>query len=67
MAHVVADKRVCASTRQCVSVAPDFFGVDPADGKVRILVDPIPAEDLDLVEEATETCPVQALLLAADR
>ena len=66
MTHVTADKRRCASIRQCVSVAPDYFGVDPVDGRVAILRSPVPQDQIDLVDEAIEFCPMQALAMTHD-
>ncbi|WP_127817817.1 ferredoxin [Microbacterium sp. CPCC 204701] len=67
-AEIITDKTKCASTRQCVSVAPGMFGIDQADGRVKVLTPHVQSDDIDLADEAVESCPVQALRLQlADR
>lgn len=60
-AGIDADIKRCASVRQCVAVAPEYFSPNGEGGRVRILQSSVPPEDFDLVDEAVESCPMQVL------
>ena len=57
---VVVDLAVCQEHGQCCLAAPEVFELDAA-GKLVVLVDQ-PDEGLrDMVEEAADVCPLQAI------
>ena len=49
----------CIGCESCVEICPDVFDMD-ADGEKAMVKDP--ASTADCVEEAIETCPVQAIV-----
>ena len=59
--RVVVDLTRCADHGQCVFAAPAVFQLDEAG---KLVYEPEPDEDLrDLVEEAADVCPLQAITL----
>jgi ferredoxin len=60
---VKVDRDVCIGSGLCVSVAPDVFELGN-DG-ISEAVNPDPGND-DLLREAAEGCPVQAIILEDD-
>ena len=60
-AVVEAETGRCAGSGLCHHVAPEFF--DVAGGVVRVLRRDVSEAELDTVEEAVESCPMQALSL----
>lgn len=54
------DRDLCIGSAMCVATAPDVFEVDD-EGLSRV-VDPDVGTD-DLLREAAEGCPVQAVIL----
>ena len=52
----------CISSGNCVDVAPDVFDMDD-DGIVVALVDEVDEGSRASVAQASEVCPVQAILL----
>jgi ferredoxin len=57
--RVVVDLTKCADHGQCVFAAPAVFQLDD-NGK--LVYEPDPDEELrDLVEEAADVCPLQAI------
>ena len=60
---VAADRDVCIQAGNCVMVADAVFDQDD-DGIVVVLVDEIPADEMDHAREAVKLCPSQALQLA---
>jgi ferredoxin len=59
----LADRDVCIQAGNCVMVADAVFDQDD-DGIVVVLVDEIPADQVDNVREAVKLCPSQALRLS---
>lgn len=59
--RVVADLDVCIGAGVCVMTAPKLFDQDGDDGLVRLLVDPVPAEEERIAAEAVDLCPSAAL------
>ncbi|HEY8477667.1 MAG TPA: ferredoxin, partial [Chloroflexota bacterium] len=64
MVRVRADRRRCIGAASCVILAPRVFDLD-ADGKV-VVLDPMSADD-EIVLEAAESCPVDAIEVFDDR
>ena len=60
---VVADRDVCISAGNCVMAASAVFDQDD-DGIVVVLVDEVPADEVDHAREAVKLCPSQALRVA---
>lgn len=60
---IVADKEACVGAAACVGVAPEVFQLDEAF-KVEI-IDPEGADE-DMILQAAEACPVQAIALFDD-
>ncbi len=57
------DRDVCIGAAMCVATAPDVYELDD-EGLARA-VDPEPGDD-DLLWEAAQACPVQAVILEDD-
>jgi ferredoxin len=64
--RVLADLDVCIGAGVCVLTAPTIFDQSAEDGLVRILVDPVPAEEERLAREAVDLCPSAALSIEDD-
>lgn len=62
--RIVADLSLCEGWAQCVSVADEYFDLD--DNQVKVLTAWVDNGDLDVVENAVLSCPVNALSLEAD-
>jgi ferredoxin len=58
------DRDVCIGSAMCVSIAPEVFELDD-EGLSRV-VNP-DAGDEDLLREAAENCPMQAIILEDDQ
>jgi ferredoxin len=61
-AKVDLDK--CDGYANCVVEAERVFDVDPASGRVVVLLDPVPEAFRDEVMRAVASCPVAAIHLA---
>lgn len=57
------DRDLCIGSAMCIATAPDVFELDD-EGLSRV-VDPDPGDD-ELLREAAESCPVQAIILEDD-
>jgi len=51
----------CTSCGLCVDTCPDVFEMGPDMAQVR--VDEVPAEFEDLVQQAADECPVEAIII----
>ncbi|HEY0317699.1 MAG TPA: ferredoxin [Solirubrobacterales bacterium] len=60
MTSVEIDREACEGSRYCEGVAADIFRLGE-DEKAEVLKDPIPEEQLGLVEEAESLCPTFAI------
>ncbi len=56
------DKTRCTACGVCNAIAPDYFDWDD-DGLMVEIQSEVAAEDEELVEEAVESCPAQAISL----
>ncbi len=61
--QVKVDRDLCIGSAMCVATAPDVFELDD-EGLSRV-VDPS-IDDEDLLRDAAEGCPVQAVILMDD-
>lgn len=57
---VQVDHDICVGFGDCVSTAPEVFGLD--HDNVAIVIDP-DAGDLTLLQAAADVCPVSAIVL----
>jgi ferredoxin len=60
---VLADLDVCIGSGVCVLTAPRVFDQGSDDGLVRLLVDPVPADEEEAARDAVDLCPSAALSL----
>jgi ferredoxin len=59
---IVVDRARCEGHGMCESLVPDVFRVDD-DGQALLLVDAVHDDDVQEIELAVDSCPVQALSL----
>ncbi|NLC66254.1 MAG: ferredoxin [Clostridium sp.] len=59
---VSIDHDLCIGCGVCPSVAPDLFEMND-EGLADPLVDEVPEGEEDLAEEASDSCPVAAIIL----
>lgn len=57
---VTLDKDLCISCGVCNAICPEVFDWDD-DGKMKPLVDEVPAEFEGAVQEAADACPTGAI------
>ena len=63
---VTADQNICASSGQCVAIAPRVFDQRDEDGVV-VLLDENPPEELaDAVRQAAAVCPSGAIKIVEE-
>ena len=60
---VVIDEMLCEGHALCMGIAPDIFEVGD-DDMARVLMDEVPEERRDDVQNAVRTCPKQAISVA---
>jgi ferredoxin len=60
--RVVVDADECEANAVCVGIAPEVFDLDD-DEVLHILLPAPPAELVDRVREAVDSCPKRALFL----
>ena len=63
MLVVKADLDICMGYANCVIAADDYFDLDEQGGVVTLHRTVVRDTDIERVEEAVRTCPVQALVL----
>lgn len=61
--RVEVDRDRCEGNALCVGIAPDLFDLDDEDYAI-VKVDPVPADEVDLAEQAIAECPRVALFRA---
>lgn len=54
------DKDTCIGCGMCESICPDIFVMDD-DGKSKVIVSDVPADNQDEAKDAAEACPVNAI------
>ena len=64
-ARLVLDPEVCVGHGRCYALAPDLVDADD-QGHALVLVESVPAVDLDRARAAVANCPEGALTLTAD-
>ena len=60
--RVVIDELLCEGHALCMGIAPDIFEVGD-DDMARVLMDEIPEDRRDDVNNAVRSCPKQAILI----
>jgi ferredoxin len=61
---VFVDAEVCTGCGLCTELCPEVFEMD--DEVAAVIVDTIAPEEEDIVEEAIESCPVDAIIVAEE-
>jgi ferredoxin len=61
---IEVDRTLCFGFGDCVDTAPGVFALD--DEEKAIVLDP-DADDLDLILEAAQNCPVDAIIVTDDQ
>lgn len=64
--RVRVDPDLCTGVQNCVAIAPDYFEMDNK-GLAHAIKNPVTEEDEDLLFEAAESCPVDAVILEDDQ
>jgi len=57
---VKVDPEACIACGACISLAPDVYDWDE-DGKVKAIEGDVPPDQEDVVQEALESCPTEAI------
>ncbi len=57
---VIVDQDLCISCGLCIDTCPEVFDWND-DGKADVMVDEVPEEHVDAVNEAMESCPTDAI------
>ncbi len=52
----------CTGCGLCVDTCPEVFGL--TDDIAEVIIDEVPAELEDAVQQAAEECPVEAIIIA---
>lgn len=60
------DKELCMGDRNCNMLCPEVFQYDEDELMSIVLVDEIPDKYKDLVIQASEECPAQAISVEGD-
>lgn len=56
------DANKCCGNGMCAALAPDYFELQ-RDGTLVVLKNEAPDQDVDVLEQAVLSCPVEALRL----
>ena len=60
---VWVDPERCQGHTLCSMIAPDSFQLSDIDGSSSAISELVPADQLDQVSEAAQSCPEQAILV----
>lgn len=58
---VVTIEDTCTACGLCVDTCPEVF--EMGDDKAEVIVDEVPAEHEDAVQQAADECPVEAIIV----
>jgi ferredoxin len=60
---VRVDQDRCQGHTLCAMIAPEMFQLSDIDGSSSAVTEVVPADQEDLVREAAQSCPEQAILI----
>ncbi|MBI2698059.1 MULTISPECIES: ferredoxin [Mycobacterium] len=60
---VWVDPERCQGHTLCAMIAPDSFRLSDIDGSSSAVSEVVPDDQVDLVREAAQSCPEQAIIL----
>ena len=63
---VRVDQDRCQGHTLCAMIAPEMFVLSDIDGSSSAVSEVVPADQEDLVREAAQSCPEQAILIEED-
>ncbi|MDP7706015.1 ferredoxin [Mycobacterium sp. TY815] len=61
---VWVDPERCQGHTLCAMIAPDSFQLSDIDGSSSAVTEVVPADQVDQVREAAQSCPEQAIILS---
>jgi len=61
---VWVDPERCQGHTLCAMIAPDSFQLSDIDGSSSAVNEVVPADQVDQVREAAQSCPEQAIILS---
>ncbi|MGY4713099.1 ferredoxin [Mycolicibacterium sp. CBM1] len=63
---VRVDQERCQGHTLCAMIAPEMFLLSDIDGSSSAVTETVPEDQEDLVREAAQSCPEQAILIDED-
>jgi ferredoxin len=63
---VRVDQDRCQGHTLCAMIAPEMFVLSDIDGSSSAVTEAVPADQEDLVREAAQSCPEQAIIIEED-
>ena len=63
---VRVDQQRCQGHTLCAMIAPQMFELSDIDGSSSAVTELVPADQEELVREAAQSCPEQAILIEED-
>ena len=63
---VQVDQERCQGHTLCAMIAPEMFELSDIDGSSSAVTEVVPADPGELVREAAQSCPEQAILIEDD-
>ncbi|WP_319436779.1 ferredoxin [Mycobacterium sp. RTGN5] len=63
---VRVDQEKCQGHTLCAMIAPDMFQLSDIDGSSSPVTEVVPDDQIELVREAAQSCPEQAILIEED-
>ncbi|GAY17284.1 ferredoxin [Mycobacterium sp. shizuoka-1] len=63
---VRVDQERCQGHTLCAMIAPEMFVLSDIDGSSSAATEMVPADQVELVREAVQSCPEQAIVIEDD-
>ena len=63
---VRVDQDRCQGHTLCAMIAPEMFALSDIDGSSSAVTEVVPTDQEELVREAAQSCPEQAILIEED-